>query len=288
MATDVAAAETYAGRAYEIYWGKTAERPAPAVVLLHGGKSDGATLRQLIQFETTADQYGLVAIFPSAPGNFWNDGRGVALGDEAGRDDAAYLANLVRHLGAQGKIEQGRVFFAGISNGGGMAMRMACAYPQLVAGLGVVATKAFRPFTCDGYQPVPTLFFHGTADRISPHAGRATGREGLGFKNKGKTYSSAETVEIWREMQGCAKRAHQADINKNAEDDSRARLYDFQDCTASLKYYEIIDGGHTWPGAREPGRRFLQRLLGPTNQDISANAAMVETWLGYYSISNNN
>jgi len=273
-------AESFENRNYEIHIGNSAPSKAPAVFLLHGGKSDGPTLRRMIRFDRLADQYGLVAVYPSAPGKIWNDERGAELGSEAGRDDSAYLARLVRHLGSQGLIDPENTFFAGISNGGGMSLKMACEYPDLVSGIGIIATKLFRSLQCDNYRPIPTLFFHGTEDRISPHEGRQTGREGFGFKDKGKTFSSRETIEIWRQKNGCSNQAQEYEINENESDNSSVRLVEFKSCSAPLKYYEVISGGHTWPGAREPNKRFLKRLIGTTNQDISANQEMIKTWLG--------
>jgi len=111
--------ETFENREYDIHIGRNADVGAPAVFLLHGGKSDGKTLRRLIRFDEFADEYGVVAVYPSSPDNYWNDGRGVELGSEAGRDDAKYLASLIQHLSQRGLVDTERAYFAGISNGGG-------------------------------------------------------------------------------------------------------------------------------------------------------------------------
>jgi len=270
--------ETFDGRDYDLHVGRNTDAGAPAVFLLHGGKSNGKSLRKLIQFDELADEYGVVAVYPSSPDTYWNDGREAELGTEAGRDDAKYLARLVQHLADRGIIDRDRVYFAGISNGGGMSIRMACEYPELVAGIAVVATKLFRPFRCSNYEPVPTLFFHGTEDPISPHEGRKTGREGRGWSDKGKTHSSRRTIEIWKDLNQCGGTRRQIKIDSLPNDETSVRLTAYNTCSAPLQYYEITGGGHTWPGARAPERRFLRRLLGPTSQEINAGLEALKLW----------
>jgi len=248
----------YGGREYGIHTPPTIQRPgeAPAVILLHGGRSDGRTLRELISFERSAARHGVVAVYPSAPGNTWNDGRGVELGSEAGRDDAGYLADLIEHLGQSGQIDPSRVYFAGISNGGGMSIRMACEYPDLVAGIAVIATKVLTELSCEHYERV----------------GRA---------NKGRTLSSAATIALWADRNSCAENPEERYTDTSPNDGSSVRVQRFTNCEAPLVYYEIDGGGHTWPGASRPDSRLLRRLLGPTNQDINANDEMLELWFGH-------
>lgn len=274
------AQRSFEGRNYIVYTPASVREPdkAPAVFLLHGAKSNGRKLRQLIRFEAFAQEYGVVAVFPSAPGKAWNDGREVELGSEAGRDDAGYLARLASHLAGKGAIDPTRVYFAGISNGGGMAIRMACDYPELVDGIGVIATKMLKETPCRNHRPVPTAFFHGTEDPISPHDGRPTGREGLGGGNKGKTLSSAATIAWWADRHACSAKVNETHINPVEGDNSSVNLKRFTGCDAPLVYYEIEGGGHTWPGADGAKRRVLRLLLGPTNRDISANREMLELW----------
>jgi len=63
--------ETFENREYDIHIGQNADVGATAVFLLHGGKSDGQTLRTLIQFDEFADEFGVVAVYPSSPENYW-------------------------------------------------------------------------------------------------------------------------------------------------------------------------------------------------------------------------
>lgn len=276
--TGAHAAERFKGRAYEVHVGPGVELPAPAVMVLHGGRSDGPSVRRVSGFDRWVEAHDWVAVYPSSPDGYWNDGRDAEFADEASRDDAGYLAELVVHLADEGIIASEAVYFAGISNGGGMSIRMACEFPERVAGLGVVATKLPRPFRCPRYQPVPSLFFYGTEDPVSPHGGRATGREGRGFGNKGRTLPADESIAQWRQLNGCGPHAQIRRRDRVAGDGTSLRIVEYPGCIAPLRYYEIVGGGHTWPGGTEPGARWLRRLLGPTSEEVDASRAMLEFW----------
>jgi len=272
-------AETFQGRAYTVHVGAGAARPAPMVLMLHGGRSNGETLRRFTGFDRIADRYGVVAVYPTAPGGAWNDGRGVALADEAGRDDAGYFVRLAEHLAAQGLVDSNRVYAAGISNGGGMAMRLGCQRPGAVSGIAVIATKRAPALDCSAYRPVPTLFFHGTEDRIAPHDGRPTGTEGLGRRNTGRALSADATVAGWARMNRCG-RANETRRDQVAGDGTSLIIRRFGGCAAPLVGYEIVGGGHTWPGGAEINRPILRRLVGRTSREVNAGVAALRLWLG--------
>ncbi len=273
-------AEEFEGRNYEIHKGINAGAKAPAVFLLHGGTSNGRFLRASINFDRFADIYGVVAIYPSSPDNYWNDGRGVAFGDDAGRDDAAYLMRLAAHLANKGLIDESKLYFAGISNGGGMSMKMACDYPGRISGIGIVTTKLPVELECASYKPVSSLFFFGTEDGICPHQGRPTGSEGGYGVNKGKAYSAEETLKIWRKKNSCGNGPGSETRIDNKEDMTSVMIRTYQNCKAPLKYYEIFHGGHTWPGARPHRTGFLKKYIGITSQEINAGEEMLKTWFG--------
>jgi polyhydroxybutyrate depolymerase len=132
--------------------------------------------------ETEAQRDGFTAvvgpailIYPAGYDQSWNAGVccGTAQGDDV--DDVAFLAAVIHDVEAsQPDASPGRVFLAGYSNGGKMAYSMACAQPQLFAGvasIGAVAasTCAQGPvsllevantgdpeLSIDGQRPVPT------------------------------------------------------------------------------------------------------------------------------------
>ena len=115
----------------EVFVPPGAGAEAPVVLVLHGAGGTGPALRRRSGFDQIARAQGLVAVYPTAPGRRWNDGRQP---DEP-RDDVAALLALVARVVEGGVGDAGRLYVVGHSNGGGMAMRLACAVPERLAGI---------------------------------------------------------------------------------------------------------------------------------------------------------
>src|SRR5260370_7021150 len=59
-----------------------------------------------------------------------------------------------------------------MSNGGGMAFALSCKLSHGIAAVGAVAAAQMLPWNeCGNSKPVPTVAFHGTADRFAPYQG---------------------------------------------------------------------------------------------------------------------
>lgn len=171
-----------------------------------------------------------------------------------------FLSALIENAVERGLADPTRVYLIGHSNGGGMAMRMACDRPDLVAGIGVVATKVLEAYPCTGGAPVPAIFFHGTDDRIAPHEGREGGR-------LGDTYSSVDSLAIWAERNGCARPGEVQHVDARPGDGTSLEIVNYRGCDAPLTYVVIEGGGHGWPGAARGGP-----LSGRITREINAAA----------------
>ena len=251
-------------------------RAMPVVIVLHGGGGSGAQVRRGSGFDASADAAGVIAYYPDAVGRVWNDGRNP----QRGGDDVARLLAEVDALAARGLGDGGPVYVIGHSNGGGMAMRLACARPDRVAGIAVVATKVLLAAPCENPNaPVPALFLHGTNDEIAPHAGRRLEDADPAIarlaQRLGGAMSAAETAAHWAMRNGCAPVAQTRDLDPAPGDDVVLRVHDYAGCTAPMRWVEMIGAGHGWPG----GRSLLTRLRGETAvSDLNAGAAALSFW----------
>lgn len=247
---------------------------APIVLVLHGAGGSGAQVRRTSGFDAVAARVGAVAVYPDAVRRVWNDGRDP---DRQG-DDVSRLLAMVDALAAQGIGDAGRLYVIGHSNGGGMAMRLACAEPERIAGIAVVATKVLPAIPCENPDaPVPALFLHGTADDIAPHAGRrlddpATARLA---RRLGETLSAEDTALHWAARNGCRVPAPVVNRDPVAGDGVSLRIHDFTDCEAPLRWIEMIGAGHAWPGGRAAG--WLRRDQ-PLVRDLEAGEEAVAFW----------
>ncbi|BCB90913.1 extracellular catalytic domain type 1 short-chain-length polyhydroxyalkanoate depolymerase [Phytohabitans suffuscus] len=174
---------------------------APLVVLLHGYTSSAAEQEEYFQLTGESDRRGFLYAMPDGTtdreGNrFWNATAACCDFHGSGVDDSAYLARLVDTVDARYPVDPARVYFVGHSNGGFMALRMACEHADRVTAVvslaGAATAEAAR---CAPRRPVSVLQIHGTADRTILYGGGPSTRP----------YPSAEgTVALWRGLDGCA------------------------------------------------------------------------------------
>ena len=233
-----AAADTFLGRDVLVMDGRASQSPAPLVLLLHGGLGSGAQIGRDTDFAHLSSEFGIIVAAPNGINRRWQDGR---QGPE--RSDVDYLSALIEDFVARGLADPSRVYAIGHSNGGGMAMRMACDRPDLIAGIGVVATKVIAAFPCSNGLPMPAIFFHGTEDSIAPHSGRPAGAR------LGETLSSDQTAALWAERNGCTEWASVRRIDARPRDGTALLVESYLGCSAMLTRIVIEEGGHGWPGS---------------------------------------
>jgi poly(3-hydroxybutyrate) depolymerase len=115
------------------------------MISLHGCVQTNADLQNGANWDSTADQYGMVVATPAVPNG------GVLLGcwdyydtnhsrSNPSRDDGPLL-NLVSTLLARTalNLDPNQVYISGLSSGGGETMVMGCLAPDIFAGMGINA-----------------------------------------------------------------------------------------------------------------------------------------------------
>lgn len=237
-------------RTYRTYVPASLDRskPAPLVMMLHGGFGSGAQAESAYGWNGLADDAGFIIVYPDGLGNgrkhdvarSWNAGTccGIAARDDV--DDVVFLAQLVESLARNNAIDPRRRFVAGMSNGAMMAQRMACE-TRLFAAMASVAGAQMVP--CDTAEPTSTIFIHGTADtRVPPD-----GSPGDGIGRVPEHPPLDETVTGW--------------VRRNSCDDATNR----ENGPVAITAWTCADGrgverivvdgaGHQWPGSQaEPG-----------------------------------
>jgi poly(hydroxyalkanoate) depolymerase family esterase len=146
----------------------------------------------------TADRYGFVVIYPAQPrarnaNKCWN--WFVPAHQQRGAGEPELIASTTQQLIAQesgATVDPRRVFVAGLSSGGAMALILAACYPDIFAAVAIHSGLPYRSATDlasalavmghaaanrapDGHaihcamgaraRPLPSLVIHGTADR---------------------------------------------------------------------------------------------------------------------------
>ncbi len=180
-------------------------RAYPLVVLLHGYAANGFV--QDIVFGTSArvdaQQYLLLIPEGELDGSgkqYWNAGPCCSFGTDP-PDDLAYLRALVEEVATTHHVDRRSIHALGHSNGGFMALALACEASDLFASVASLAGSA-PPTELDcsaPERPVSVLQVHGDADDVVLYDG-VTVPTGIPLA----AYPSApETVRRFAARLGC-------------------------------------------------------------------------------------
>lgn len=239
---------------------------APVLLLLHADTLSPERMANLTRAGRLAADYGAWIYVPDSVGPRWADDPTIS----AGADDVGFLAALVRSELATHQLDATRVYAAGYSNGGFLAEWLACAHPDLLAGIAIVAATQRDSTTraCSGAQRTPFLLFAGTADAVTPYNGEA----GL--------LGAAETAAWWAVKNGCSDTATPVEqLDADASDGTRIEVAEFLGCARSrVRLYSVDGGGHTWPGSSYA--RYTV-AFGATSFDVDATTELWQELIGF-------
>ena len=159
-------------RTYRTYVPRELAKGAPLVVVMHGAGENGARIRieTGYGFERLADEHGFAVVYPNAYEGYWDVCNIV--GDVSANgltiDDVGFLTGMVDKLVGEIGVDPGRVFAAGSSRGGFMALRLALEVPSRFRAVAAVAANVHTPdnFKCRPAQngTSSVMIMNGTED----------------------------------------------------------------------------------------------------------------------------
>lgn len=247
--------------------------PVPAVLNWHGLGSDGAQQALVSGYETLAETEGFIAVHPTGAASAGNGANSWELAqfDVPGRDDLALVDDLIDRLVAEHCVDPARIYSTGLSNGGFFTALLVCERADRIAAAVSVAGIS-HPEGCQPSRPVPLIAFHGTADEVVPFAGGRSSLQGEAADDLSGDFfeqSMPDELAQFAESFGCRPDPESTTIG------TEITRYDYLGCPGDVpvSFYEIADGGHTWPGS--PLGPFLTEVLGRTTDEISAT---VDGW----------
>lgn len=256
-------------RSYELHVPPgTAAAPRPLVVLLHGRFGTGRGMARLTRFDATADRAGVLVAYPNGWRRSWDDGRPGTPAERRGIDDVAFLEAVLHDVGRHAPVDTTRIYVAGMSNGGFMTERLACAVGARLAAIGIVAATLSDSLaaTCHPAVPIAVMDIHGTADPIVPYAGGTLG-------DRGHVLSVDESVARWAAWDGCRGAPADTALPDTAHDGTMVTMRTYGGCDggAEVVAVRVADGGHAWPG----GSQYLPvGMVGRASRNLDASAAL--------------
>jgi len=244
--------------------------PLPLIIGLHGGAGTPKAFERYSQFSKLAESTGaFIAVYPQGIDRHWNDGRRMT---NPGIDDMTFLRMLPGHLTKDSGLRfNQRVYVVGISNGGLMALRIACEQPDDIAGIGVVAATLSTGLSrqCHPDKPVPIAFLFGSKDTSFLPDGRQVNPvrpEQL----RGHHIGIRDSIAFWHTNNRCKSQSvsdrpldrYNRKWGKWKDDHTRVFFERHSGCRAPLLWVDIRGGGHRWPDPSAGNNKFLVKRLG--------------------------
>ncbi len=224
------------------------------------------------QFEELAEKMKFIVVYPQAYKRHWNDGRGIKKYDSHRLNicDVCFINAIIDTLEKKYNIDTSRIFAAGISNGGIMAMRLACdpsSRIKKIASLAMLLTDTLTKI-CRMPHPRGAMFFIGTDDPLVPWQG---GHIHFGKRKLGRVVSYDSTLIFFAHKNGCYERESTMLSGKII------KIY-YEKCKHGGRtvMYILKGGGHTWPGAKSQLPSFI---VGKTIRGLRATDTIVRFFL---------
>lgn len=245
-----------ARRSYLLLDASRGGAPAPLVLLLHDGGGTGATM--IARWQAKAAAEGLILAAPNgvggrAGGGTWNAGGCCGHAMASGSDDVGFVGAVMDDVLRTSRVDAGRVYVAGLSNGAMLAHRVAIAYPQRLAGAAVVAGALFGDEPAPRV-PVPILIMHGMKDQVVGFDGGISPTR-LVAKAQSKPFKPVSyAVDFWRRADGCRGAPDVATHGDVTTEISHA-------CGAGgeVRFYRLASADHGWPGSGTAGVPVVER-----------------------------
>ena len=272
-------------RTYKLYvpasYTHTSEECVPLIVMLHGCTQDPDDFAAGTRMNELADEHGFIVAYPAQEANAngskcWNWFR--RQDQSRDRGEPALIAGITREVAGRYRIDERRIFVAGLSAGAAMAVVLAATYPELYAAVGVHSglpyacahdvPSAFAamkggalgqvPLACPadpaegaGTGPaIPTIIFHGDHD-VTVNASNADA-----IVEQARVANSDDTTALTPTACRGTSPKGRAYTRTILADGTRRPV---------IEHWILHGAGHTWSGG-SPGGSFT----GPIGPDASA------------------
>jgi poly(hydroxyalkanoate) depolymerase family esterase len=223
----------------------------PLLVMLHGCTQNADDFAAGTRMNELAENFGMLVAYPvqakgANPSACWNwfD----PADQQRGAGEPAILAGITQEIAAEHKIDPTRIYVAGLSAGGAMAIIMGASYPELYSAIGVHSglpyqsandvMSAFSAMRGDsskaGPQPqIRTIIFHGDADK-TVHPANA-------HKIAGARRKLGRKITVHGRSPVPGGRAYTRTVGHS------------EDGAAAVEQWTIKGAGHAWAGGSADG-----------------------------------
>lgn len=242
-------------------------KPSPMIIAFHGVGGQGDQFAFISDFETSTDKAGFVMVYPDGVNQMWEVGR-----DQQSRpvDDVGFVEKILQKMSMDYKIDSGKIFAVGISNGGLFTFRLACRAQNIFSKIAVVAMNFSEELTedCQSKKPVSLIQIMGTNDPVIPFYASYTPVAPDGVSKS--LLSAEDTAQFWRKLNMCTNELKLSEIDQLPSDMTKIRVQIAPTCLgkSSVASYFVEGGGHTWPGGKQ---YFPEQFIGKVSMEMDAS-----------------
>lgn len=273
-------------RTYNVYVPSTysSDNATPLVLNLHGGGGNADQQMASSAMNAVAEENGFLVAYPNAIDGSWDRG-----------SDLSFIDSLLHTIESEYAVDSARVYSTGWSQGGIMSYDLAATRPEVFAAIAPVA--GYSQTRNVPNRPFPVMHIHGTDDVVVTVDGSTSV---FGTVRPLIDDFLTETAAA----NGCSIEQTQTELpNISPDDDSTVSVLSFEECdtytaatgdkiVASVLYYRVNGGGHSWPvldADRATNLTAIEETFGssvlpavlPLNSDFHASAAIWEFFEGH-------
>lgn len=252
--------------------------PRALLLVLHPAFYNIKALEELSGIVQPLANQPILTIYPEGTDKQWNDGRHATRSKafSGSIDDVGYLSLIVSDTQRRFGMAAKQTTVAGMSNGGMMALRLACETNIAERTVSVVGNLPVGVAShCQLHSKRMVLVF-GTKDDIVPYRGGALSGTATDW---GSVLSAKETERLFASLLEC--RHGFSAYKLNAKDDGTSvHKRDFACAKGSMQSYHIAGMGHTWPGEANDFQAFIT-TRGRISDEIDANRLVIDTALSH-------
>ena len=161
----------------------SAGKPAPVVIVLHGGGGHPENAVSMSQMDAVAAREHFIVVYPGGTGGMtggklltWNAGHCCAYAREKKIDYVGFISKMIDTLVASGRADPKRIYVTGMSNGAMMTHVLARQLPDRIAAIAPIVGAVF------GDERKRRLLRSSLSERqtrlCQPRADRWAGRSG--------------------------------------------------------------------------------------------------------------
>jgi polyhydroxybutyrate depolymerase len=179
-------------------------------------------------------------------------------------DDVAFFNQMLDYLPTKFSVDTSRIYAAGLSEGGFMSLRLACALGDRIAAVAAVGAAMPKTMICLPPRPVPLVMINGTSDPVVPYGGGTEHNMSLA------TVSVEDSAKAWAKIDRCEEKPEKSKLPAHEKGGMETKVDTYNACqqNAAVVLYSVKGAGNTWPGGEQYE---VEKTIGKTSPDPNAN-----------------